>query len=198
MSSEPGEQRATRSEQSNRESVGSWLPDREVAFPADDAFGVDELINQIVEQLAGAKPPFAVSLSGSWGVGKSTIAYEVRKRLRQRDVRCLYIDTWTLDVRHLRRHLVVEIGASLRTGDPQADPDPETRRKSLEEIDSNTAQTTEQGRRRSNSRSASETLAAMKTSLMTLINVGVAVVGLVAAGVVYEPARTFFFGLAGV
>lgn len=179
-------------------SVGSWLPDAEVEFPAADAFGVDKLIDQLADQLVTAKPPFAISLSGSWGVGKSTIAHELTKRLRKRDLRCIYLDTWTLDVRHLRRHLVVEIGAALRS-DPRRDPTPKARRDfALQEIDNPAAAVSEQGAAKVELRTAAEVGEAIDNSLASMLNVAAGVIGLVVAGVVVDRAQAFFFGLAGV
>ncbi len=173
----------------------SWLPDRDLEFPADDAFGVDRLIGQLVEQLVDARPPFAVSLSGSWGVGKSTIAREVVKGLRKQDVRCVYLDVWTLDVRHLRRHLVVEIGGALESSDRGVDPEPEIRRKfALEKVDNRAAQTTEQGAAKVELRTGSEMWDAAARSLGSLVIVAAIVMGLVAAGAVLEDVHRSSLG----
>lgn len=180
------------------EQTGSWLPDRALAFPEDDAFGVDRLIDRLVDQLVDAQPPFAVSLSGSWGVGKSTVAQELVKRLRTRDVRCIFLDAWTLDVRHLRRHLVVEVGAALRTSDRRADPDPRTREAVALQIDTAAAQTVEQFAAKIELRKPDEVRDAVTGSPLSLVVVGLMVVGLVAAGLQWGDASNFLFTVAGV
>ncbi|MDQ3346063.1 MAG: hypothetical protein M3473_07185 [Chloroflexota bacterium] len=47
----------------------SWLPDAHPTFPGEDAFGVDELIDRIVGELEGPKPPFAIGASASMTAG---------------------------------------------------------------------------------------------------------------------------------
>ena len=180
------------------ERVGSWLPDRDLVFPEDDAFGVDQLIDDLASQLVDAQPPFAVSLSGSWGVGKSTVAKEIVKRLRARDVRCIFLDAWTLDVRHLRRHLVVEVGAALQTSDRRADPEPQTRKDVALGIDTAAAQIVEQFAAKVELRTPAEIVSAVRSSLLSLIVVAGLVIGLVGAGLVWVDVRGFLFTIAGV
>ena len=83
---------------------------------ASDQFGVDRLVDRLVDLLARAKAPFTLSLSGAWGVGKSTVADAIIKRLRDRDIRAVKIDAWTRDVAQLRRSVVIEVGAALKGG----------------------------------------------------------------------------------
>lgn len=178
--------------------IGSWLPERPLEFPQEDAFGVDGLIDQLVEQLVAAQPPFAVSLSGSWGVGKSTVAQEVVKRLRKRDVRCILVDAWTLDVRHLRRHLVVEVGAALGSTDRRADPDPRKRAEFALRIDTEAAQTVEQFAAKVELRKPREIADAVAASPVSLLVIALAVVLIVAGGLAWKNASSFLFTIAGV
>lgn len=180
------------------EQTESWLRDRALVFPEDDAFGVDKLIDRLVDQLVDAQPPFAVSLSGSWGVGKSTVALELVQRLRTHDVRCILLDAWTLDVRHLRRHLVVEVGAALKTADRRIDPDPTTRQKVALEIDTAAAQTVEQFAAKIELRTPGEIWDAVTGSPLSLVAVGFAVVALVGVGLQWDDARDFLLTIAGV
>lgn len=91
-----------------------WLsdspPDLETA---KDAFGVSELIDGLVDTLDAAMPPFTVSLSGSWGIGKSTVAEAVVARLRKRGRPAVLLDAWTEDIASLRRSLVIAVAAAL-------------------------------------------------------------------------------------
>ncbi|MEK6721674.1 MAG: P-loop NTPase fold protein [Chloroflexota bacterium] len=93
-----------------------WLRDEPVDLSRDDKFGVDRLVDRLVGLLAKAKAPFTLSLSGAWGVGKSTIADSIVERLRERKVRAVKIDAWTQDVTQLRRSVVIEVGAALASG----------------------------------------------------------------------------------
>jgi hypothetical protein len=106
-----------------------WLRDEPLDLRKDDQFGVDQLVDRLVGLLARAKPPFTLSLSGAWGVGKSTVADAIVARLKERKVRAVKIDAWTQDVAQLRRSVVIEVGASLK-----ADSD-EDRKALAEELD---------------------------------------------------------------
>lgn len=93
-----------------------WLRDEPLDLRRDDQFGVDQLVDRLVALLAQAKPPFTLSLSGAWGVGKSTVANAVVSRLRERKVRAVKVDAWTQDVSQLRRNVVIKVGAALKDG----------------------------------------------------------------------------------
>lgn len=93
-----------------------WLRDEPLDLRKDDQFGVDQLVDRLVGLLARAKPPFTLSLSGAWGVGKSTVADAIVARLKERKVRAVKIDAWTQDVAQLRRSVVIEVGAALKAG----------------------------------------------------------------------------------
>jgi hypothetical protein len=93
-----------------------WLRDEPLDLRKDDQFGVNELVDRLVDLLARAKPPFTLSLSGAWGVGKSTVADAIVARLKERKVRAVKVDAWTQDVNELRRSVVIEVGAALKSG----------------------------------------------------------------------------------
>jgi KAP family P-loop domain len=106
-----------------------WLTDEPVNLADSDAFHVSELVDRLVVLLQAAKPPFTVSLSGTWGVGKSTIAEALIERLHPIGIPGVLVDAWTEDIEHLRRSLVIAVGAELRGG-------PEHRTEIAEQIDS--------------------------------------------------------------
>jgi hypothetical protein len=93
-----------------------WLRDEPLDLRRDDQFGVDQLVDRLVALLARAKPPFTLSLSGAWGVGKSTIADAIVDRLKESKVRAAKVDAWSQDVAQLRRSVVIKVGAALKDG----------------------------------------------------------------------------------
>lgn len=93
-----------------------WLRDEPLDLRRDDQFGVDQLVSRLVDLLTRAKPPFTLSLSGAWGVGKSTVADAIVARLKERKVRAVKVDAWTQDVAQLRRSVVIKVGAALKNG----------------------------------------------------------------------------------
>ena len=85
--------------------------------PADlseDAFGVAQIVGRLTATLATTSPPFTLSLSGSWGIGKSTVAEAVVSQLNEAGTPAVLIDAWTEDTKDLRRTLVIKVGAALR------------------------------------------------------------------------------------
>lgn len=96
-----------------------WLRDEPLDLRNDDQFGVSQLVDRLVGLLARAKPPFTLSLSGAWGVGKSTVADAVVERLKDHGVRAVKVDAWTQDVAQLRRSVVIKVGAALQSGTPE-------------------------------------------------------------------------------
>lgn len=95
-----------------------WLSDAPQRLDeGSDAFGVEGLVDRLARTIASARPPFTLSLSGTWGVGKSTVALAVVERLRADGVPAVLIDAWTEDVSTLRRTIVVAVGAALRHPD---------------------------------------------------------------------------------
>lgn len=81
-----------------------------------DEFGVTRIVEPLCIQIESTEVPFTISLSGSWGVGKSTIAAAVVRRLRARGTAACYIDAWNEDVEGLRRRLAVEVGTQMLLG----------------------------------------------------------------------------------
>ena len=94
-------------------SAAQWVREAEVDLPSGDRFAVKDIAKRLVELLSEVAPPFTASLSGSWGVGKSTVAKAVIKGLEADGVRAVLIDAWTTDISDLRRSLVLEVGAAL-------------------------------------------------------------------------------------
>ncbi len=119
---------------------GPWLSDAPPDLSATkDAFGVDEIIDGLVDTLAEARPPFTLSLSGSWGIGKSTVAEAVVKRLQKRGEAAVLVDAWTEDIGTLRRSLVVAVAAALKAkGRP--DHEAKVREDIARDLDENTRQ----------------------------------------------------------
>jgi len=91
----------------------SWLTDLPLDLRQADAFGVVGLVDRLADLIEDGDPPFTISLSGSWGVGKSTVTEELRTRLREKGIAGVVVDAWTEDVEHLRRTLAVQVGAKL-------------------------------------------------------------------------------------
>ncbi|MCV0377591.1 P-loop NTPase fold protein, partial [Microbacterium sp.] len=145
-----------------------------------------------------AEPPFAVSLSGSWGVGKSAIAREAVTRLRDRGIRCVFIDAWTLDVDHLRRHLVIEVGAALRTGSSGDLPDKDDRKAVADKIDSAASQTTIQDAARVELRGLGDIARQIGDTPMTLVAILAVVAALLAIAYRTHGLDPFLLTIAGV
>jgi len=102
-----------------------WLGDEAVPA-ADDAFGAALIVDPLAEVVVRARPPFAISLSGGWGIGKSTIAAFLREALERRNATVLkvaqvpvvIIDAWTEEVSSLRERIALEVAAALRSDGP--------------------------------------------------------------------------------
>jgi hypothetical protein len=88
-----------------------FIPDRTPENLGGDPFRVSPVARRIAEIVTSAQPPFTISLSGSWGVGKTTLVEEVCRRIP--DTRIVVIDLWTEDLPQLRRKLAVELGAAI-------------------------------------------------------------------------------------
>jgi hypothetical protein len=106
----------------------SWLTDESLDLEVSDAFDVSAFVDRLANLIEAGAPPFTVSLSGSWGVGKSTVAEALMTRAKSRGIPGVLIDAWTEDVEHLRRTLAIAVGAELRGG-------PEHREAVADEID---------------------------------------------------------------
>ena len=94
----------------------SWLTDESLDLALSDAFDVSGFVGRLSDLVEAGDPPFTISLSGSWGLGKSTVAEGLMARVKSRDIPAVLIDAWTEDVEHLRRTLVIAVGAELRGG----------------------------------------------------------------------------------
>jgi hypothetical protein len=92
---------------------GSWLTDISLDLKQVDAFDVVGLVERLADLVEAGDPPFTISLSGSWGVGKSTVAEELRSRLQEKGIPGVIVDAWTEDIEHLRRTLAIQVGAKL-------------------------------------------------------------------------------------
>lgn len=106
----------------------SWLTDESLDLAVSDAFDVSAFVERLADLVEAGDPPFTVSLSGSWGLGKSTVAEGLMTRVKSRGIPGVLIDAWTEDVEHLRRTLAIAVGAELRGG-------PEHRETVADEID---------------------------------------------------------------
>jgi hypothetical protein len=82
-----------------------------------DEFAVLNLVERLAAQIETTEVPFAISLSGDWGIGKSTIAYAVVERMRADGFAACYVDAWSSDSESLRHRLVIEVGAQMLGGD---------------------------------------------------------------------------------
>ena len=78
-----------------------------------DRFGASNIAEHLGRIIEKAEPPFTISLSGSWGVGKSWVAKRLLAILRSAQIPAVEIDLWTEDVSELRRTLAVEVAVSL-------------------------------------------------------------------------------------
>lgn len=94
----------------------SWLTDESLDLAVSDAFDVSAFVGRLADLVESGDPPFTISLSGSWGLGKSTVAEGLMGRLKSKGIPGVLIDAWTEDVEHLRRTLAIAVGAELRGG----------------------------------------------------------------------------------
>ena len=78
-----------------------------------DRFGGKEIAEHLGRIIEKAEPPYTISLSGSWGVGKTWVAKRLHAILRPLNVPVVWIDLWTEDVSELRRTLAVEVAVKL-------------------------------------------------------------------------------------
>jgi hypothetical protein len=93
--------------------LGSWVRDDPPDLSTDpDAFGALDIAKGVASLLERATAPYTVSLSGSWGVGKTTVAKAAFGLLPSGAARCT-VDVWADDLTELRKTLAVEAGAAL-------------------------------------------------------------------------------------
>jgi hypothetical protein len=102
-----------------------WLQDQppDLEEAGGDAFAVSALVDRMVTLVKASPAPFTLSLSGSWGIGKSTIAETLIKRVRKEPnaMKACLVDAWGEDIEHLRRTLAIAVGAELLGGEPHRD-----------------------------------------------------------------------------
>ena len=98
-----------------------WLQDQppDLEVTDGDSFAVSALVDRLVTLVKASPAPFTLSLSGSWGIGKSTIAETLIKRVRKEPnaMKACLVDAWGEDIEHLRRTLAIAVGAELLGGD---------------------------------------------------------------------------------
>jgi KAP family P-loop domain len=106
---------------------------------SSDAFGHRDYAEAVAETLIAAPTPFTVGVFGPWGVGKSTIIGEVRRRLPDR-VGFAYYDAWRYEGDALRRQLLRDVARQLHESKQLRGFDPE---KDLEELEVTVQETRE-------------------------------------------------------
>lgn len=177
----------------NGESTGAvvtpWrrddLPD--LSKPDQDAFAVRDLVAGLADLVRQAQPPFVVSISGAWGVGKSTVADNIRRILEGEGGLVAYVDAWTTDLENLRRTLIIETGAALRGRPPERrGPDREAIAVALDVAMRNETSRTESGLRQATLRDVLGAL--VRTPLLWLLAaVGAALIFLLATSDTSKP-----------
>jgi KAP family P-loop domain len=85
----------------------------------DDRFGSQAVADGLADVIQKVEPPFTISISGTWGVGKTTLAKQLRDRLKEHKpdderVRCVEIDLWAEDVANLRRLVALKVAVGLQ------------------------------------------------------------------------------------
>jgi hypothetical protein len=89
----------------------NFIPEHAEIDDANEPFGIDAIAQRLAKMVTAAMPPLTISLSGEWGVGKTTLVARVIEKL-PRDFAHAAIDLWTSDPRELRQALAIEIGAA--------------------------------------------------------------------------------------
>jgi hypothetical protein len=92
--------------------------------PVFDRFGSGEIAKRLASVIETVDPPFTISLSGAWGVGKTTLAKQLKDELARRaggtkGIRVVEVDLWTEDLANLRRRLALEVAVELQGVDPK-------------------------------------------------------------------------------
>lgn len=83
-----------------------------------DRFGTKEVAERLAAVIERIEPPYTVSLSGSWGVGKTWVAKRLPSLLKGK-VPVVEVDLWSEDISELRRTLAVEV--AVRLAEPNLD-----------------------------------------------------------------------------
>ena len=91
--------------------------------PVPDRFGTSEIAERLARIVERMEPPYTISLSGSWGVGKTWVARRLRRLLKRQHIPVVEVDLWTQDIDELRRTLAVEVAVQLsgETSDTKLD-----------------------------------------------------------------------------
>jgi KAP family P-loop domain len=102
-----------------------------------DRFGSLEVANGLADVVEKVEPPFTISISGAWGVGKTTLAKQLKTRLDEHvphaaRVRCVDIDLWTEDIPDLRRRVALEVAVELQDHKSPKERDKALKDKALE------------------------------------------------------------------
>ncbi|MGD0862532.1 MAG: P-loop NTPase fold protein [Candidatus Limnocylindrales bacterium] len=87
--------------------------------PEHDAFGSGELAGRLADLVHGVQPPYAVSISGEWGIGKTTLMHQMLgavHKLEDEPPLAVEVDLWSEDVEDLRRAIAIEVGAVTEVG----------------------------------------------------------------------------------
>lgn len=84
-----------------------------------DRFGSLDVAIGLADIIEKVEPPFTISISGAWGVGKTTLARQLRARLEAHEphsarIRCVEIDLWAEDIPDLRRRVALEVAVELQ------------------------------------------------------------------------------------
>lgn len=110
---------------SNDERTTAFLADSpEPLDESSDAFGHRDYAEAVAQTLIAAPTPFTVGVFGPWGVGKSTIIGEVRRRLPD-SVGFAYYDAWRYEGDALRRQLLRDVARQLHERNQLKDFDPD-------------------------------------------------------------------------
>ncbi len=83
-----------------------------------DRFGTKGVAERLAAVIERIEPPYTVSLSGSWGVGKTWVAKRLPSLLKGK-VPVVWVDLWSEDISELRRTLAVEV--AVRLAEPNLD-----------------------------------------------------------------------------
>ncbi len=106
---------------SNRDGVRLLHDPEPRTAPPGDAFGSKDLAARLAKVVLAAEPPFTVSISGEWGVGKTALTEQMMEFLPKGFV-VARLDLWAQDPATLTRSLAVELGTQLNAQSPEQEP----------------------------------------------------------------------------
>jgi Cdc6-like AAA superfamily ATPase len=83
-----------------------------------DAFGSEEIATRLIDIVHKISAPYSISISGSWGVGKTTLIDQMNHKMIKSDpeLMLININLWKENVENIRRKIVIEIGTVLKVG----------------------------------------------------------------------------------